>query len=259
MKNGDHWQEMISAFEAYWRQNGDGLVPASYPENPTLGRWVAMIRYRRKVGELEPAFIAELDSKGFCWSSGDQVWETMFKKLLAFRAKSGHCDMPANQTDVPLASWVARQRHARKLGTLSEERTLRLTEIGFRWNVYGRNDKEPAEPQRVEKSTAPQAAAPTPPTTAEEPEPAEERLYHIGADGYVQYDGTGELPVKLQRYLACHDDWPPHISVPTALTRFVLWIDGSSKARRVAWKGRGPLPADIIQYVKENGCLPPQA
>ena len=253
MKNGDQWKAMISAFEAYVRQNGNGEVPANYPENPALGRWVAMIRYRRKVGELDPAFIAELDRKGFCWSASEHRWETMFKELLAFRAKSTHCDVPTDWPDSPgLGAWVANQRHLHKTGTLGEERVRRLDKIGFPWNVYGRKDDGQAEPKRVEKQPATQPAKPPSPKI-------EERLYHIGADGYVQYDGTGEMPATLERYLAHHRDWPPYIPLPTERTRYALNIDGSMKTRRIVWKGHGALPADILAYVNENGCLPPLA
>jgi len=80
----------------------------------------------------------------------------------------------------------------------------------------------------------------------------------FGADGSVQYGGAGGMPAKLWRYLAQHRDGPPYIPLPTMHTRFVLTIDGSAKVRRIAWKGHCPLPADIITYVNENGCLPPQ-
>lgn len=257
MKNGDQWRAMISAFEAYVRQNGNGEVPANYPENPALGRWVAMIRYRCRIGELESAFIAELDRQGFCWSPGDQLWETMFRNLVAFKAKFKHCNVPTNWTDDPhLASWLARQRHLRKLGTLSTERVRRLDEIGFRWTMCGSKGGTAQGKKRVEKHPAPQPAKSTIATAP--PPKIEERLYHIGADGYVQYDGVREMPTKLRHYLACHDDWPPYIPLPTEPTRFLLWIDGSAKSRRIKWKGHGPLPADILAYVNENGCLPPQ-
>ena len=262
MTNGDQWQAMISAFEAYVRRTGNGEVPASYSENTTLGRWVAMIRYRRKVGELEPAFIAELDRKGFCWSPKEQMWASLFRKLLAFRVRFKHCDVPATWAgDISLASWVARQRHLRKLGTLSEERISRLDEVGFRWNVQGCKDDASVDRKLAEKRPVPQAVVSTPPTVevASSPEPAEERLYHIGIDGYVQYDGVREIPAKLRHYLACHDDWPPYIPLPTEPTRFLLGLEGSMKVRRITWNGHGPLPADIIQYVNENGSLPPQA
>jgi len=248
MKNGDQWQAMVSAFEAYVQRTGNGSVPAQYPENPRLGRWVAMMRYRRKIGELDPAFISELDRKGFCWSAGDQRWETMFKELLAFRRRHGHCEVPTNRAKHPeLGAWVASQRHWHKRGTLSDDRTRRLDEIGFRWQVYGRKDDGQAEPKRVEKSPKPIVKA-----------PPEERLYHIGADGYVQYDGVGEMPAELQRCLKRRDDWPPYIPLPAEPTRFMLGGHSGTKVSRIAWKGHGPLPADIIQYVKENGCLPPQ-
>jgi len=251
MKIGDPWKAMIAAFDAYVRRTGNGMVPTDYPENPRLGRWVAMIRYRRKLGELEPSLVAELDRKGFVWSPSERLWDAMFRTLLDFRAKFGHCDVSAGWTEHPgVASWVSNQRHLCKRGSLSKDRIRRLDEIGFRWNVYGGKGGIPPEKKRVEMHPAPQAAKVPPPQI-------EERLYHIGADGYVQYGGVGEMPVKLRRYLARHSEWPPHIPLPTGRTRFMLGGSGGIKARRVEWTGRGPLPSDIIAHVNENGCLPP--
>lgn len=241
MKKGNQSKTMFLAFDAYVRRTGNGMVPANYPENPKLGRWVSRIRYLRKVGELEPTFVAELDSMGFVWSAGEKLWESMFRDLLSFREKFGHCDVPTARDESPrLGNWVASQRHRHKLGNLSAKRIRRLADIGFRWNLYGSNDAGSAEQKR------PAAEA-----------PPEERLYRIGAEGYVQY-GIGEIPTKLQRYLARHGDWPPYILLPTTRTRFILMSNDRGKVRRIEWKGCGPLPEDVIEFVNENGCLPPQ-
>ena len=248
MENGDQWKEMVEAFDAFVRCTGHGAVPAHYPENPPLGRWVAMIRYRRKIGELDPTFVDQLDRKGFCWSAGERVWEEMFRKLLAFRQEFGHCDAPTTRKDDSgLGGWVARQRLRYRQGTLDANRVQRLEEIGFKWKVYGRTAGEAPEP----------APAGTGAAVTETPQP-EERLYHVRADGYVQYNGGSELPPKLSRYLARHRHWPPYIPLPTSKTRFVIKTTGCWKVRRVYWRGCGPLPAEILAHVNENGCLPPQ-
>lgn len=253
INDGDKWKPMISAFDDYVRRTGSGLVPANYPDNPQLGRWVAMIRYRHKLGEFDSALVAELDQKGFVWSPSEQLWNAMFRELLTFRAKAGHCEVPADWPDSRrLASWVSNQRHQHKLGHLNAERVRQLTDIGFRWNVYGNKDVSPPKQEHTEKRPTPQVD--------KVPKPQrEERLYHIGADGYVQYGDTGELPDKLRRYLARHSDWPPYIPLPAVRTRYVLGGYGGAKPRRIEWKGRGPLHAEIMAHVNENGCLPPQA
>ena len=46
------WENMFRALEAYRKEHGDCQVPANWKKNVQLGRWVAMQRYRHKIGEL---------------------------------------------------------------------------------------------------------------------------------------------------------------------------------------------------------------
>ena len=249
---------MLTAFEAYVRRHGDGHVPANWAENPKLGRWVAMLRYYRKIGQLTPGTIAELDKRGFMWDPSDLAWNAAFKKLLLFRARFKHCNVPSVWPKDPnLANWVAHQRRRHKLGSLISERAKRLEKIGFVWRIYGcknntlramQNDKVCPETIETRRSAVRKRG------------PDGERVYNIGAGGYVQYGGYGTMPAALKSYLARSDnEWPPYIPLPRHPTSYVLRNEGSSRMAKVEWKGRGPLPAEILDYLNENGSLPPVA
>ena len=47
---------------------------------------------------------------------------------------------------------------------------------------------------------------------------------------------------------------PPYIPLPS---RTVLFRMGFYGGRCVKWSGRGELPGEVVEYVRENGALPP--
>ena len=55
-QNSQKWDEMCGALEAFRKERGHANVPADWKPDPPLGRWVAMQRYRGKVGELSCYF-----------------------------------------------------------------------------------------------------------------------------------------------------------------------------------------------------------
>lgn len=224
---------MLAALKAFHKAHGHCNVPALFKANRSLGRWVAARRYKRKIGELSRTEITGLDRLGFVWCATDLKWNVMFDRLLAFKKGHGHCDVPSvYAADPKLATWISRQRHLKKKGKQTQDRTRRLDEIGFRWTGNGK-----AESQQ-EPGTGAVAA--------------ESRLYHLGAAGYVQYDGKGPMPAELKRYLAQHnDEMPGFIPLPSSPVEFSM-----GNGRKVAWAGRGPIPAVVLEYVNENGSLP---
>jgi hypothetical protein len=231
----DRWTEMLNALVVYRKAHGHCNVPAQFKANPRLGRWVAAQRYRHKVGELSPAEIIKLNKLGFVWSATELKWNQMFERLVVYKKKHGHCNVSCLLPgDADLGSWVSRQRVRKKNGKLSADRLARLNGIGFRWSVY--------------KEEGHQASTPAPEKIAVK---VEERLYHIGAGGYVQYNGHGSVPLELKRYLAHSDgQFPAFIQLPG---RPVMFVMGTT---RVAWSGKGIVSQRVIEYVNETGTLP---
>ena len=180
----------------------------------------------------------------------------MFKALAEFKKKHGHCDVPTHWgRSGNLASWVANQRHRKKLGILVSERSRKLESLGFTWAIY-RTTKDqiaPNRPERVRRG----APAPVPRPKAA----SEERLYNVGGGQYVQCPGRSERkPEKLLRYISTHGgQLPPYIPVPRRPTEFDLGDGTSHKPRKAVWPGKGKLPKDVLEYVSENGVLPPHS
>lgn len=245
------WEKMFRALEAYRKEHGDCRVPTVWEKNVQLGRWVAMQRYRHKIGELSKSHLARLSLIGFVWSPTDKVWNDMFQRLAKYKKKHGHCDVPSSCPSEPdLANWVANQRHRKKLGSLAVERVRKLEEIGFVWSVYGRQQSVKASAVKSRQAPVKAVDAPTAP---------EERLYQISGE-YVQYNGTGECPPKLVKHIQLHGgEYPPCIILPRL--PLVFRLGGSDSAGipplKVKWPGVGRLPEDVLEYLNENGVLPP--
>ncbi len=245
------WESMFRALDAFKKEHGHCRVPANWKKNPQLGRWVAMQRYRHKIGELEQRHVDRLNQAGFVWAPADTVWGEMLGRLKKYHKKHGDCDVPSScPSDPNLANWVANQRHRRKMGSLSADRVKMLDELSFLWAVYGKNRAGQEQPMNKKTVSAPVKVVAQPP---------EERLYQVCGE-YIQYNGTGPLPVKLEKFIASHNgDFPPCILLPRHPLTFRIGNGDSvvSIMRKYEWPGKGPLPDDILEYLNENGALPP--
>jgi len=130
------WEEMFAQLVEYKTVHGHCNVPNKYPQNPELGRWVAVQRTSKKNGTLSGEYIERLDKIGFVWKALETSWEEMFSALVEYKNKYGHCNVPQNYSESPkLAIWVSHQRVAKQKGTIIDERKKRLEEIGFVWNT----------------------------------------------------------------------------------------------------------------------------
>ena len=249
------WREMYRTLLAFKKKEGHCNVRTNWNGDPRLGRWVATQRHRRKLERLAPEHIQLLDEAGFTWAPCDDSWDSMYQEILAFRRKHGTCDVPSHWTENPnLASWVANQRHRRKTGRLAADRVRKLDKVGFTWAIYRAvKDAAPVAPRVKSAPPKPEARAdPTPDT--------EERLYCIRAGLYVQHDGKSPAPKDLVQYSRTRGgNLPPYILLPTTRTVFTLGEPGARRQRRVTWKGAGRLHRDILDYVNENGVLPPHS
>ena len=65
----DLWEEMFGALADYKRLHGHCDVPAIWPKNPQLGRWVHIQRQFRKRNTLSAERIKQLNATGFRWET----------------------------------------------------------------------------------------------------------------------------------------------------------------------------------------------
>lgn len=247
-RQGVDWELMFKALSAFSRKHGHCRVPANCKKNPQLGRWVAMQRFRRKLGELTARQVERLDKLGFVWAPTDRLWNAMFERLLEYKKTHGNCDVPSQWPhDLNLANWVANQRHRNKMGQLAPERVKRLDDAGFVWAVYGKRNNETIRPSQEVSSRTPEAK-----TASGD----EERLYHV-AGQYIQYNGVGSMPAQLERCVRNRNgEFPPYIPLPAHPLVFKLPGD-HGVIIKFKWCGKGPLPEDVRDYLNENGALPP--
>jgi hypothetical protein len=88
-----------------------------------------------KKGLLRKDRQQRLKRLGFELTHRSFSWERKFEKLLAYKQRYGHCDVPTGwPKDPALAHWVITQRSWRRKGRLSQDRIQRLDGIGFSWS-----------------------------------------------------------------------------------------------------------------------------
>jgi hypothetical protein len=128
------WEEGIAALTTFIAREGHCYVPAAHLEGPfRLGTWVKTQRRQEAVMSAERR--QQLDSIGFVWQPRENRWEKGFAALRIFRAREGHCDMPACSVEgtYELGRWVSSQRTNKD--NISPERRKRLDAVGFLWDV----------------------------------------------------------------------------------------------------------------------------
>lgn len=138
------WEERYQQLVEYKKQYGDCVVPVNWKENRQLGIWVSTQRTIEKHGNMDPEKKKRLDDLEFVWKNEawkyvdkkyDEIWETNYKKLIAYKKKYGKLQVSVN-IDRPLQRWTCAQRKFYQTGKLSQERIEKLDAIGFAWDLH---------------------------------------------------------------------------------------------------------------------------
>ena len=142
------WERRLAELKAYRRQHGSCQVPSRSKQHPSLGHWVHYQRVLQRSDRLSAARRRQLKQVGFDWVSRgrslefrdstywDTKWERMLGRLARFHRRFGHCLVPTDWAGTPrLSPWVARQRHFKQQGVLSEDRWRRLKALGLEWKT----------------------------------------------------------------------------------------------------------------------------
>jgi hypothetical protein len=137
------WEEKYRLLVEYYQKNGHSFVPVNYPENKSLGTWVATQRLLEAKGKLGQSKKNKLNALKFVWSRDtekqlkaiqNKKWEASFEKLRVYYEKYGTCQVSL-QVDPVLQRWTCWQRKAFYEGKLSKDRLDRLNEISFPWSI----------------------------------------------------------------------------------------------------------------------------
>ena len=139
----ESWEKMFTALAYYTRKHGNCKVPTSWRDNPQLASWVVVQRTVKKSGKLSKERIRRLEQIGFIWEPNNESWEKLFAALVDYKRKYGNCNVPSDwYENQELGSWANTQRQFKKSGKLSQERTRRLKQIGFVWDLLDVRWKE---------------------------------------------------------------------------------------------------------------------
>jgi uncharacterized protein YbgA (DUF1722 family) len=139
------WNMQYEQLVEFKRNNGHCLVPKSYEQDQSLGRWVGNQRNYHKNDKLRFDRKIILDEIGFVWKADgprninddiDKIWNQQYAKLAEFKRKNGHCMVPQkNKADKSLGQWVLTQRKCRINNKIRPHRKELLDEIGFAWKA----------------------------------------------------------------------------------------------------------------------------
>jgi hypothetical protein len=130
----EHWDWTFGKLARFRKKYGHCSVPKSCPE-AGLCRWVKARREEWKTGSLRRDRQKRLKRLGFELKHRSFSWERAMEKLLAYKKRFGHCDVPSHwPKDRSLANWVSTQRAWGRKGWLSKDRTQQLNRVGFSWS-----------------------------------------------------------------------------------------------------------------------------
>lgn len=86
--------------------------------------------------------IQQLENIGFVWHAHDATWAQNYSKLVEYKHKFGHCNVPKDDEEyTSLWMWTYYQKqmyNKRTLGKphpMTDERIKKLEDIGFVWSI----------------------------------------------------------------------------------------------------------------------------
>lgn len=135
------WDDYYELAAQYYKEHGNLLVPVNYSKNGmNLGYWIIDQRktmkgqgHRRDLTEKQ---IEKLDEIGMVWDKFKEQWDETYAIAKAYYEENGSLD---GLRDIKIDGkniyqWLGDQIKSYNKGTLSEERTQLLEQIGVVWN-----------------------------------------------------------------------------------------------------------------------------
>ena len=128
------WKESYNKLAKYESKNHHCNV--SKKEDCRLNRWILHQIYLYENGRLEKDQIYKLQliNVNLCRiKTYDAIWEESYNKLVQYELENHSCNV-SEKEDFKLNKWVYAQRKLFKYKKLSEERILKLNNIGFKFD-----------------------------------------------------------------------------------------------------------------------------
>ena len=133
------WEKGFYQLLKFKEREGHCNVVRSYKiDGYNLGSWVTNQRARLKIGKLSLERKKRLEQIGLQFSfvsQNKEAWENVFSRLVKFKEREGHCNVPATYKidGYNLGSWVKNQRQTK--GRMPIERKKQLNDLGFIWEL----------------------------------------------------------------------------------------------------------------------------
>jgi superfamily II DNA or RNA helicase len=129
----DQWEIGFKQLLKFKDREGHTKVPVNFYDGEfPLGQWTSGQRRIIRNGKISTDRMKRLSDIGFELYL-NQNWEIGFKKLLKFKDREGHTNVPFKfyESEFPLGRWASKQRMFVRHGKISTDRMKRLSDIGF--------------------------------------------------------------------------------------------------------------------------------
>ena len=110
----EFWNSMYEKLKVCVDKDGRCHVPYNHSDRQ-LFNWATNQRALRKNGLLSLDRTKKLDEIKFVWNALEGVWEKSFGKLVQFKTRKGHCNVPQRHVEdgFKLGAWLNLQRKAK--------------------------------------------------------------------------------------------------------------------------------------------------
>lgn len=139
------WKKNYERLRAL-KENGFNInqINQDYKEDEKFGIWVVNQKNRYKHDNLNDEQEKLLENLGLKLSkehSLNEKWNLFYDILCEYKKTYGNCKV-TKSFDKELQSWVALQRRAKRLNTLTEDKIEKLQKIEFEWEVIFESKKK---------------------------------------------------------------------------------------------------------------------
>jgi hypothetical protein len=133
------WDQMYLLLLQFKGREGHCQVPIHHKEEgKNLGSWLATQRKAKRGNTSKKDRQDELEKAGVVWDVQPEQWGQMFKLLLQFKEREGHCQIPINHKEEGknLGHWIAKQQYLYRANKLDPIRQERLEEASVYWDPF---------------------------------------------------------------------------------------------------------------------------
>jgi hypothetical protein len=130
-KHDENWNTFFIELEKYKEKNGHCNCPQ---KNNPLGKWInrqrTLFRSKKLMADRYEKLVGiGLIFKDAKFPSNNVKWNSLFMKLVEFKAKNGHCNLSTKNGS--FGKWISHQRTLFRSKKLKEDRYEKLVGIGF--------------------------------------------------------------------------------------------------------------------------------